>query len=106
MTISRATPARIARAAARVALVLGAWTLVMIAIPFIGPGGRQVAVIGDGPAAVRTIAAAGGTIVEVRHGATLARSDHPGFVWALYVAGAPLVIEGRIAAGCFAKEGA
>ena len=106
MTISRATPARIARAAARVALVLGAWTLIMVAMPFVGPGGRQVAVTGDRAAAVRTIAAAGGRVVEVRRGATLARSDNPGFVWALYVAGAPLVIEGRIAAGCFAKEGA
>jgi hypothetical protein len=94
---------KIARPAALVALVLGAWTLVMIAMPFIGAGGRQVAVIGDGAAAVRTIAAANGTVVEVRRGATLARSDNPGFVWALYVAGAPLVIEGRIAAGCFAK---
>lgn len=96
----------IARGGALAALVLGLWTLVMIAMPFVGSAGRQVAVIGDGAAAVRTITAAGGTVVEVRHGATLARSDNPGFVAGLYAAGAPLVIEGRIAAGCFAKAGA
>lgn len=97
---------RTARAVALAALVLGLWVVVMIAMPFVGPAGRQVAVIGDAAAAVRTIAAAGGTIVEVRRGATLARSDHRGFVAGLYAEGAPLVIEGRIAAGCFAKAGA
>lgn len=96
----------VVRGAALVALVLGLWTLVMIAMPFVGPAGRPVAVIGDAAAAVRTIAAAGGTVVEVRRGATLARSDHPGFVAGLYVEGAPLVIEGRIAAGCLANAGA
>jgi len=97
---------RIARGVALAGLVLGLWTLVMIALPFVGSAGRQVAVIGDGAAAVRTIAAAGGTVVEVRRRASLARSDHRGFVAALYAEGAPLVIEGRIAAGCFAKAGA
>lgn len=96
---------RSARGVALILLVLGIWTLVMIAMPFVGGRGRQVAVIGDSAAAVRTIAAAGGTVVEVRRGATLARSDHPGFVAGLYVEGAPLVVEGRIAAGCFAKAG-
>ncbi|MHA6723160.1 hypothetical protein [Sphingomonas sp. RS2018] len=97
---------RAARGAALVALVLGVWTSVMIAMPFVGPAGRQVAVIGEGAAAVRTIVAAGGTVVEVRPGATLARSANPGFVAGLYAEGAPLVIEGRVAAGCFAKAGA
>lgn len=103
-TISRAQ--QIYRATALVALALGGWLIVMIAMPFVGPGGRDVAVVADGPRAVRIIAAAGGRIVEVRRGATIARSDRPGFVRALYAAGAPLVIEGRIAAGCFAKAGA
>ncbi len=97
---------RVARGVALVALVLGLWTMVMIAMPFVGSAGRQVAVIGDAGAAVRTVAAAGGTVVEVRRGATIARSDHRGFVAGLYAEGAPLVIEGRIAAGCFAKAGA
>ena len=97
---------RVARGAALALLVLGLWTLVMVAMPFVGPAGRQVAVIGDGAAAVRAIAVAGGSVVEVRRGATLARSADPRFVAALYAEGAPLVIEGRVAAGCFAKAGA
>lgn len=106
MIIEKGYAARIARTFALVALVFGVWTLVMIAMPFVGPAGRDVAVIGDSAHATRIIAAAGGRIVEPRRGATLARSDAPGFVAALYAAGAPLVIEGRIAAGCFAKKGA
>jgi hypothetical protein len=77
----------------------------MVAMPFLGPAGRQVAVVGAYGTVVRVIAAAGGRVVEVRPGATLARSERPDFVRALY-AGAPLVIEGRGAAGCFAKKGA
>lgn len=88
------------------ALVLTIWCLVMLAMPFVGPAGRQVAVVGEPNAAARAIVAAGGQIVEVRRGATLARSRDPAFVRRLYANGAPAVIEGRIAAGCFAKAGA
>jgi len=91
---------------AQLVVVLGAWVVVLLAMPFIGPAGRQVAVIGDGPAAVRVIAAAGGRVVEVRRGATLARSDDADFVRRLYAKGARAVIEGRIGAGCFAIKGA
>lgn len=94
------------RGAAATALILGVWTLILLAMPFVGPGGRQVAVIGDGAATARIVAAAGGRIVEVRRGATLARGDDPGFVRRLYAEGATAVIEGRIAAGCLAKKGA
>jgi hypothetical protein len=94
---------RIARWFGLAALVLAAWTVIMLAMPFVGPAGRQVAVIGNRSTAARAIAAAHGVIVESRRGATLARSDDPAFVGKLYAAGAPAVIEGRIAAGCFAK---
>ncbi|WP_241488672.1 hypothetical protein [Sphingomonas sanguinis] len=97
---------RALRFTAQAVLVLGLWFGVMLAMPFIGPAGRPVAVVGDGPRAVRIVAEAGGQVVEVRHGATLARSDAPDFVRRLYALGAPAVIEGRIAAGCFAKKGA
>lgn len=100
MTINSA-----ARATAQVALVFGLWGLVLLAMPFVGPTGRQVAVVGESNAAVHIIAAAGGRIVEVRRGATLARGDDAGFVRRLYANGARAVIEGRIAAGCFAKKG-
>ena len=97
---------QVLRAIALVALVMGSWFFIMIAMPFVGPSGRDVAVVGEQARAVNAIVAAGGRVVDVRRGATLARSDRPGFVLALYAAGAPLVIEGRIAAGCFAKAGA
>lgn len=96
---------RIARVASQVALVLGAWTAILLVMPFVGPAGRQVAVIGDGNAAVRAVVAAGGEVIEVRRGATLAKGG-PGFVRRLYASGARAVIEGRIGAGCFAKKGA
>ncbi|HEX8622600.1 MAG TPA: hypothetical protein VF718_11585 [Allosphingosinicella sp.] len=94
---------RALRWAGAAALVLAAWALVMVAMPFLGPPGRQVAVVGDTASALRAIAAAGGQVVEARRGAVLTRSDRPGFARRLYRAGAPLVLEGRIAAGCFAK---
>ena len=78
------------------ALALLGWTAIMVAMPFVGPAGRDVAVVGDTAQAVRAIAAAGGQVVEIRRGAVIARAA-PG---ALYRAGAPLVIEGRIASGC------
>lgn len=97
---------RITGTVAQLLLVFGAWVAILLAMPLVGPAGRQVAVIGDGPAATRIIAAAGGRIIQVRRGATLARSDDPGFVRRLYVNGARAVIEGRIGAGCFATIGA
>ena len=96
----------ITRAAVHVALVLLFWSSVMLAMPLIGPAGRQVAVVGDASMAVRAIVAAGGQVGEVRRGATLARARDPGFVRRLYANGAWAVVEGRIAGGCFAKAGA
>jgi len=91
------------RAALLVALVLGCWFLLMLALPFVGPSGRQVAVVGERARALNAITAAGGRVVEVRRGAVLALGEEPGFVRRLYGAGAPLVLEGRIAAGCFRR---
>ncbi len=86
----------------RGALALLAWFAILVAMPFFGPADRQVAVVGEPASAVRLIAAAGGQVVEVRQGAVLARADPA----ALYRAGAWLVVEGRIAAGCAGKAGA
>lgn len=80
----------------KAALALLGWAAIMVAMPFAGPSGRQVAVVGDADRAVRIIAAAGGQVIEVRRGAVLARASPA----ALYKAGARLVVEGRIAAGC------
>jgi hypothetical protein len=94
---------RIAQALAWIAVVLSAWAAIMLAMPFVGPSGRQVAVIGDSREALKAIAAAGGQVVEVRRGAVLAQSPDPHFPSRLYREGAPLLIEGRIAAGCFSR---
>ena len=97
---------RVARTAGAAALVLAGWTAVMLALPFIGSG-RQVAVVGEPGQALRAVRAAGGTVVEIRGRAVLARSDRGGFAAALYRAGAALVLEGRVGAGCSsAKAGA
>ena len=94
------------RALAYTALVLSTIAAIMVALPFVGPAGRQVAVVGEGAAAVRAVLAAGGTVVEIRDRAVLARSDRPDFAAALYREGASLVLEGRLAAGCFSRPSA
>lgn len=86
----------------KAALALAAWAAIMAAMPFAGSAGRQVAVVGDPDRAVRIVIAAGGQVVEVRNGTVLARASPA----ALYRAGAWLVVEGRIAAGCAGKAGA
>jgi hypothetical protein len=94
----------ITRPALCAALALAGWAAVMLAMPFFGPPGRPVAVVGDSSAAIRAISRAGGEIVEVRRGAVIARADPA----ALYRAGAWLVVEARLAGGCGggAKAGA
>jgi hypothetical protein len=90
------------RTLAGMVLALAAWAAIMLLMPFVGPSGRQVAVVGDGGTAIRAIAAAGGRIVEVRRKAVIAISEDASFPKRLYQNGAPLVIEGRIGAACFA----
>jgi hypothetical protein len=82
--------------------VLAGWAALLLVMPFVGPSGRDVAVIGDREHAIRAVAAAGGQIVGLRGRVTLARSSRAGFAAALYRRGAPLVLEGRIGAGCAA----
>ena len=84
-------------------LVLSVWAAVLLAMPFIGPSGRLVAVAGDEPQTYRLVVAAGGRVVDVKEGVILARGGR-GFAISLYRAGAPLVLEGRIAAGCFSAK--
>jgi hypothetical protein len=83
-------------------LALGGWAAIVVALPFVGPAGRLTAIPGDRATAVRAVTAAEGRVVEVRGGVVLARSDERGFALRLYRAGAPLVLEGRVAAGCLA----
>lgn len=92
---------RMLRYLTAIAAVLGLWAAIMVALPFVGPPGRLVAVVGNRPQTIRAVATAGGRIVDIRRGAVLARSDQPDFPTRLYANGAFLVLEGRIAAGCF-----
>ncbi len=94
---------RVGRWAGRAALVLGGWSAVMIAMPFVGPEGRTVAVVGSGTDGIARVIAAGGKLVDVRDHVVLARGG-PGFAARLYRAGAPLVVEGRLAGGCGGKK--
>jgi hypothetical protein len=95
---------RIARGLAWAAVALSVWAAILFAMPFVGPSGRQVAVIGDTRNALHAIAASGGRAVEVRRGAVLAISSDPHFPSRLYRNGAALLIEGRIGAGCFSRK--
>ncbi len=45
------------------ALALSAWATIILAMPFAGPAGRPVAVVGDKVAAIAAIQAAGGQIL-------------------------------------------
>jgi len=94
---------RIFRLVGGAILVLCIWAVIMLAMPFIGPSGRLVAILGDDPETVLLVVAAGGRLVEVKEGVTLARGGR-GFALSLYRVGAPLVLEGRIAAGCFSSR--
>lgn len=96
MTISR----RLLRATWLVGLCLASWLAVMVVLPFVGPGGRNVVIAGDAGSAARAVLAAGGTIVAYRAGRIIAASPDPRFVSALYSAGAPLVLEARLGGGC------
>ena len=69
-------------------IALTSWSLVMLALPFVGTG-RTLAVVGDTPALQARLAAADARIVEVRDGAILVRGK-PGLARRLYGAGAPL----------------
>jgi len=81
-------------------LALGGWAAIVLILPFVGPAGRLTAAPGDRAVTVAAVIAAGGRVVEVRDGVVLARSEKGGFALKLYRAGAPLVLEGRVAAGC------
>jgi hypothetical protein len=81
-------------------LALGGWAAILAALPFVGPAGRLTAIPGERALAIRAVVAARGQVVEVRDGVVLARSNESGFALRLYRAGAPLVLEGRVAAGC------
>lgn len=82
--------------AGHAALALLGWSAIMLALPFVGAAGRDVAVIGP----VQAVVASGGRIVEVRRGTVIARGPDAGFIARLYAHGARLVLESRAGTGC------
>lgn len=98
---------RALRWAGYAALVLLGWAAISLALPFVGEPGRPVAVVGEPRASIASVVAAGGELVEVRGNVVLSRSSRPGYARRLYTAGAVMVLEGRVAAGCvsLAKAG-
>lgn len=96
------------RWALRAGLVLGLWAAFMLAMPFVGPDGRLIAVVGDPHRSVLAVLKAGGRIMAIRGRVVLTSSDRPGYPRRLYAAGAGILIEGRIAQTCLqlAKSGA
>ena len=81
------------------ALVAAGWLAVVLALTFVSPAGRAMAIVGD-PA--QAFAAVGGQrpVLSGRRYVTIARSDEPDFVARLYAAGALLVLDAEQAGGC------
>ena len=101
-TTERSLPRRLLVWTAGACLVLAGLAAIMLGLPFVGPPGRLVAVIGEPATAVTAVTRAGGRIVEIHGSVVLARSPDGGFARRLYRAGASVVLEGRVAAGCLA----
>src|SRR5688572_28719998 len=99
-TITERPLHRVLRWGGYAGLALGGWAAIVVALPLVGPAGRLTAIPGERAAVVRAVVVAGGQVVEVRDGVVLARSEEAGFALRLYRAGAPLVLEGRVTAGC------
>ena len=88
------------RIAGAVALVVGGWLAVIVALTFGSAPGKSMAVIGPPSQALIAIAKANGRILASNDYFTIARSDDAGFVSRLYAAGALLVLDAEQAGGC------
>jgi hypothetical protein len=88
------------RIAGAIALVIGGWLAVVVALTFGSAPGKSMAVIGPPSQTLATIARANGRILASNDYFTIARSDDAGFVARLYAAGALLVLDAEQAGGC------
>ena len=82
------------------ALVVGGWLVVVIALTFGSAPGKSMAVIGPQAQALAAVVKANGRILSSNEYVTIARSDEDGFVARLYAAGALLVLDAEQAGGC------
>jgi hypothetical protein len=91
---------RWSRIAGAIALVIGGWLAVVVALTFGSAPGKSMAVIGPPSQTLAAIARANGRILASNGYFTIARSDDAGFVARLYAAGALLVLDAEQAGGC------
>ena len=91
---------RWSRIAGAIALVIGGWLAVVVALTFGSAPGKSMAVIGPPSQTLAAIARANGRILASNDYFTIARSDDAGFVARLYAAGALLVLDAEQAGGC------
>ncbi len=80
--------------------VLGVWTAIVVGMAFFSAPGANVAIFTAPGRAAETAIAAGGSLEEFSSIIAITRSTAPGFVGRLYGAGALLVIDARVVAGC------
>ena len=88
------------RVAGAIALVIGGWLAVVVALTFGSAPGKSMAVIGPPSQTLAAVARADGRILASTNYFTIARSDDAGFVGRLYAAGALLVLDAEQAGGC------
>jgi hypothetical protein len=92
---------------AMLALVLLAWSGVLLALTFTAPPGQPLAIVTLPGRALEVVAAADGSFEGFGGPAVITRSKEAGFVRRLYAAGALMVIDARIVLAChslFARE--
>jgi hypothetical protein len=88
------------RIAGAIALVVGGWLAVVVALTFGSAPGKSMAIIGPPSQTLAVIAKANGRILAANDYVTIARSDEANFVARLYAAGALLVLDAEQAGGC------
>src|SRR5262245_42902385 len=100
-TIVTATkPHRWLTAAGCVLAVVAGWLAVVLALTFISPPGKSMAIIGPPSLAFSAVSQANGRVLSTNGYVTFARSDDADFVARLYAAGALLVLDAEQAGGC------
>jgi hypothetical protein len=82
------------------ALVLLAWTGVLIGLSFAAAPGRPLAAVTLPGRGLDVVARAGGSYESFGGPLTITRSGEAGFVRRLYAAGALLVIDARVVSAC------
>ena len=91
---------RYGRIAGAIALVIGGWFALVVALTFGSAPGKSMAIVGPPSQALAAITKANGRILASNDYFTIARSDDAGFVARLYAAGALLVLDAEQAGGC------